>query len=232
MTDHAITTFKNATHCPNCKQAMQHHGLAGHYGRNVAIDSCANCHVFWFDRSESTSLNADGVVELFKLINTYKIAQTAGFNRQLGCPRCHLKLHAKNDRVNTGSFTYFACDDGHGRLTTFYQFLIEKKFVRLLNSLEIAQLGADVKQIQCSGCGAPVKLSEQSACSYCRAPIAVFDRNAAQKAIDQYLKKRPVQLPTNINTSYSFRDKQEAEPSLGFDLVSAGLAILMKSLVD
>jgi Zn-finger nucleic acid-binding protein len=224
--------YQSATRCPSCKQAMQSHSLTGHYGRQVSIDSCANCHAFWFDKSESTSLNANGVVELFKLIHTQKIAQSHGFNHQLGCPRCSLRLQPKTDRVHTGTFTYFACDDGHGRLTTFYQFLIEKKFVRLLNSFEIEKLSADVKQIQCSGCGAPVNLVDQHACSYCRAPIAIFDRNAAQKAIDRYQEKRLAPLPANTTLSFGLIEKDQTESSLRIDLIGAGLALLVKSLVD
>jgi Transcription factor zinc-finger len=184
-----------AASCPNCKQAMRLQSLPGHYTSKVNIDVCHACNLFWFDSTESTQLSPDGVVELFQLINSNKGAQTPQIAQRLACTRCKKQLVPRRDQVNTGIFNYFACDDGHGRLTTFYQFLIEKKFVRTLSKIELDKLALEVRQIKCSGCGAAVNVGKESACSYCRAPIAVFDREAAKKAIDHYLSERKRQLP-------------------------------------
>jgi ribosomal protein L31 len=182
--------------CPNCRQPMGAHRLPAHYGKQLSIDTCSSCHLFWFDQGESTRLSADGVIELFKLINTSKGVQTPQLARRLTCVRCPKPLLRTVDKVKTGSFNYFACGDGHGRLTSFYHFLIEKRFVRSLSKIEIERLAIEVKQVSCSGCGAPVNLSKDTACSYCQSPISVFDRDAAQKAIDHYLREHKRTLPS------------------------------------
>jgi hypothetical protein len=103
-----------------------------------------------------------------------------------------------NDRVRNTRFVYQACRHGHGRFTTFYNFLSEKQFVRELTPAERNKLCATVKQIKCSGCGAPVDLTKSDACEYCRAPVSVFDRDAAKKAIDHYLRERHKQVPLQM----------------------------------
>jgi hypothetical protein len=173
---------------------MSLQSLPGHYASKIKIDVCPSCNMFWFDTSESTQLSSDGVVELFQLINSNKGAQTPQISNRLGCVRCNQHLLPKIDRVNTGTFSYFSCGEGHGRLTTFYQFLIEKRFVRTLSKTELERLAIEVKQVKCSGCGAAVNLGTESACAYCRSPIAVFDRDAAKKAIDHYLNERKRQV--------------------------------------
>jgi DNA-directed RNA polymerase subunit RPC12/RpoP len=173
----------------------------GQYGQTVAIDACQNCNMLWFDKGESAKLAPDGVVELFQMISAKGSQnQFSHLSDRLGCTRCGLKLRPVADKVITGTFNYFACEADHGRLISFYQFLIEKRFVRLLQPAEISRLAIDVKQIKCSSCGAPVDLIKQSACGYCRSPIAVFDRDAAKKAIDHYLEQRKKQLPVAPQT--------------------------------
>ena len=63
-----------------------------------------------------------------------------------------------NDQVKGTRFAYQACRKGHGRMTTFYNFLAEKQFVRELTQAERAKLAAKVEQIRCSGCGAAVNI--------------------------------------------------------------------------
>ncbi len=194
---------KSTARCPNCAAGMKPHALPGHYGTAINIDACHDCNVLWFDQSESMQLAPDGVVELFQLVSANGGAQSAKLSEGLGCVRCRRTLDPRKDQVHTSKFNYFSCSNGHGRLTTYYQFLIEKQFVRELTTAERAKLAAEVKQIKCSGCGAAVNLAAESACGYCRAPIAVFDRNAAQKAIDHYLKERGKQLPTHPAPPYA-----------------------------
>jgi Zn-finger nucleic acid-binding protein len=187
--------------CPNCKVSMTLQKFPGQYGQTVAIDACQNCNMLWFDKGESAKLAPDGVVELFQMISAKSGQnQFSHLSDRLGCTRCGLKLRPVTDKVITGTFNYFACEADHGRLISFYQFLIEKRFVRLLQPAEISRLAIDVKQIKCSSCGAPVDLVKQSACGYCRSPIAVFDRDAAKNAIDHYLEQRKKQLPAAPQT--------------------------------
>jgi hypothetical protein len=181
--------------CPNCATMMKLYTLPGHYGKNVAVDACHECHAIWFDQLESTQLSPDGVVELFRMVHDAPGVASPKWGEGLACVRCRSGLRTTHDVAGGSRFTYYSCQKGHGRLTSFYQFLTEKKFVRELTAAEREKLAAEVKQIRCSGCAAPVNLAKQSACEYCRAPISVFDRNAAQKAIDHYLKVRGKQLP-------------------------------------
>jgi Zn-finger nucleic acid-binding protein len=199
--------------CPNCKVSMTLQKFPGQYGQTVAIDACQNCNMLWFDKGESAKLAPDGVVELFQMISAKSGQnQFSHLSDRLGCTRCGLKLRPVTDKVITGTFNYFACEADHGRLISFYQFLIEKRFVRLLQPAEISRLAIDVKQIKCSSCGAPVDLVKQSACGYCRSPIAVFDRDAAKNAIDHYLEQRKKQLPVAPQTQGTM-STYEGEPS-------------------
>ena len=169
---------------------MAAYSLLGHYESTVEIDVCMECNAIWFDQLESSMLSPDGTVALFQLIHERGGASTDAarkFSEGLRCATCRESMKLTNDQVRGTRFTYQACRHGHGRLTTFYNFLAEKQFVRELTRTERTKLAATVKQIRCSGCGAPVDIGKVDACAYCRAPVSVFDREAAKKAIDDYL---------------------------------------------
>jgi Zn-finger nucleic acid-binding protein len=174
---------------------MKSHRLPAHYGRTVELDACQPCQLLWLDTSESQQLNSDGVMELFRMVHDSALNQRDKLAQRLGCVRCRSTLKKTHDQVPNARFTYHACTKGHGRLITFYQFLVEKHFVRELSPAERERLAADVQQIRCTGCGAAIDLGKQNACDYCRAPIAVFDRQAAQKAIEHYLERRNRRIP-------------------------------------
>jgi hypothetical protein len=182
--------------CTNCSTLMSLYALPGHYGRPVELDVCHDCNAIWFDQSESTQLSPDGTVALFQLINERGGTSTTAaskFGEGLRCVTCGTGMRLVNDRVKNTRFAYQSCPQGHGRLTTFYNFLSEKQFVRELTQLERSKLAATVQQIKCSSCAAPVDISKTDACQYCRAPVSVFDRDAAKKAIDHYLQQRQQQ---------------------------------------
>ena len=180
-------------HCTNCSSKMTAYVLPGHYDAKVEIDVCMDCNAIWFDHFESMALSPDGTVALFQLIHqrggTATNAATK-FSEGLRCVTCGEGMQLTNDQVKGTRFAYQACRKGHGRLTTFYNFLAEKQFVRELTKAERAKLAARVEQIRCSGCGAAVNIGKVDACEYCRAPVSVFDREAAKKAIDHYLLER------------------------------------------
>lgn len=188
--------------CSNCREAMTSYTLPGHYNKNVDIDVCMACNAIWFDARESSMLSPDGTVALFQLINQRGGTATsaaAKFGEGLRCVTCGDSMRLTHDRVRDTRFSYQACRHGHGRLTTFYNFLSEKQFVRELTKGERAKLAATVHQVRCSGCGAAVDLGKVDACEYCRAPVAVFDREAAKKAIDHYLQERQKQRTVVIS---------------------------------
>lgn len=185
--------------CTNCSTLMSAYSLPGHYGRALEIDVCHDCNALWFDQGESTQLSPDGTVALFQLINERGGTSTNAavkFGEGLRCVACGTGMRLTNDRVKNTRFAYQACPSGHGRLTTFYNFLSEKQFVRELTQAERAKLAVSVQQIKCSSCAAPVDIGKTDACHYCRAPVSVFDRDAAKKAIDHYLQARQQQVPS------------------------------------
>lgn len=189
---------QSSKRCSNCSSLMSLYDLPGHYGRNLEVDVCLECNAIWFDEWENSQLSPDGVVGLFRLIHerggTASIAGSK-LSEGLRCVTCGDGMKLINDRVKHTRFVYQSCRHGHGRFTTFYNFLSEKQFVRELTPAERSKLCATVRQVRCSGCGAPVDLAKHDACAYCRAPVSVFDRDAARKAIDHYLQERQKPVP-------------------------------------
>jgi uncharacterized protein YbaR (Trm112 family) len=157
------------------------------FGRNmhgeVILDMCWDCHAIWFDQYESSALTPGAVIDLFRLINEHREKQARPLADSLACPHCRSKLAFTQDVQRTNRIAYHRCPNGHGRLTTFFQFLREKQFVRSLSPLEIDSLRVTVKQVRCSGCGAPVDVARDAACSFCRSPLAVLDAAAVEKAL-------------------------------------------------
>ena len=199
-----LTSTPSTRHCTNCSTLMSIYSLPGHYNQTVEIDVCHDCNAIWFDQWESSQLSPDGTVALFQLINERGgTSSTAAskFGEGLRCVTCGTGMKLVNDRVKNTRFAYQSCPKGHGRLTTFYNFLAEKQFVRELTQLERSKLAATVQQIKCSSCGASVNIGKTDACEYCRAPVSVFDRDAAKTAIDHYLKQRQQQVPQQAQTS-------------------------------
>lgn len=167
--------------------------LPGHYGKSVELDACLACSALWLDGWESAQLSPDSIVALFRLVSERGSAasrSTDQVGQSLRCVSCSSAMRLVHDRALTSRFVYQACPRGHGRYMTFYNFLAEKQFVRELLPAERERLAVSVSQIKCSNCGAPVDIAKNDACGYCRAPIAVFDRDAAEKAIDRYLQQR------------------------------------------
>ncbi len=189
----ALQSSPSTKHCSNCSAKMSLYTLPGHYDSTVEIDVCMDCNAIWFDQFESIQLSPDGTVRLFQLIHERGGTAASGygkFGEGLRCITCGDGMKLTQDRVKGSRFSYQACRKGHGRFTTFYNFLMEKQFVRELTIEERAKLSVTVKQIRCSGCGAAVNIGKVDACEYCRAPVSVFDRDAAKKAIDHYLQER------------------------------------------
>ena len=202
----------SSKHCTNCSSKMALYSLPGHYDSAVDIDVCMACNAIWFDQFESMQLSPDGTVALFQLIHQGGGTGTGAstkFSEGLRCVTCGDGMKLTNDQVKGTRFSYQACRKGHGRFTTFYNFLAEKQFVRELTKVERVKLAATVEQIRCSGCGAAVNIGKVDACEYCRAPVSVFDRDAAKKAIDHYLLERQKQRPVAVS------DRRESGRSSG-----------------
>jgi hypothetical protein len=149
----------------------------------VDLDICFDCHGIWFDQYESARLTPGAVLSLFRMIHEHRDAPRHTVADILRCPACRAKLALTHDIQRTNRIAYYRCPEGHGRFTTFFQFLREKNFVRSLTGAEIDRLKAHVAQVRCSGCGAPVDLGRDSQCTYCRSPISILDAEAVKTTI-------------------------------------------------
>ena len=161
---------------------MDRQTLEGKLGVEIEVDICYGCHVLWLDKRESLHLSPGGTLDLFKALNDHRDDARQALREANACPRCGGRLKLQHDIGKGGRFSYYRCAR-HGRLEPFSEFLKEKEFVRTLNPLEKQRLSAEVKQVQCSSCGAPVELSEGFACAHCGAPLTVLDPNAVAKTL-------------------------------------------------
>lgn len=162
---------------------METHRFARASHGELSLDLCYDCQAIWFDQYESSQLAPGAVIELFRSIHEHRDRVMRPLADRLACPHCSRTLKITFDLQRSNRITYHRCEQGHGRFTSFMQFLREKNFVRSLTGPEIAKLRERVAQVRCSGCGAPVDLSRDTACGYCRAPIAVLDADAVAKTV-------------------------------------------------
>ena len=169
--------------CPACQAAMLplqfERALLPH---PVVADFCFICQVIWFDQHDGAQLAPGGVLEIFKALHEHRVDARSALPPLLDCPRCGARLESTQDLQHTTHFSYYRCPFGHGRLSPFLQFLLEKNFIRPLTGAELAALKAKVRTIQCSNCGAPVDLEHSTACAYCHTPISILDPDAVTKA--------------------------------------------------
>jgi len=169
--------------CPGCGAGMRKQSFARKPLGTLDIDLCFDCQAIWFDAFESPQLTPGAVLELFRAIE----AQSARAPRPIGavihCVTCRVPLQLTHDIQRTNRIVYYRCPAGHGRFTTFLQFLREKDFVRSLTALEVERLSATVTQVRCSSCGAPVDITRDAQCPYCHAPIAILDADAVRRTL-------------------------------------------------
>lgn len=171
--------------CPNCSAPTDHVAMDGIYGADIELDLCFACHVLWFDKRESIQLSPRGTLELFKVLHEHRDDPRHSLRERLVCPRCRRRLALHNDIGKGGRFSYYACPQRHGRLTPFSEFLKEKQFVRALNPSEQARVRAEVKNVQCSSCGAPVDVVKGFQCDHCGSSLSVLDADAVAKALQE-----------------------------------------------
>jgi hypothetical protein len=167
---------------------MQEARFEAHLGRSVAIDICHVCQSLWFDSHESAVLTPGSTLSLFRIIGE-KIARPERSNADLTkCPRCKGRLRRTHDMQRATRFEYLSCPNGHGRLTTFFDFLREKDFIRPLTAQQIAELRANVQTVNCANCGAAVDLALGSECGHCGSPLSMLDLQQAEKLVAQLQK--------------------------------------------
>ncbi len=171
--------------CPRCAAPMQEQRLDGHGGRPVSVDMCVPCQSLWFDSRESISLTPGSTLTLFRLIGEHTGRPQPTEAELAKCPRCRARLRLTRDIQRNTRFAYLNCPNGHGRLTTFFEFLKEKDFIRPLTPKQIADLRATVQSVNCSNCGAPVDLAAGSSCRHCGSPLSMLDMKQAGLLVEQ-----------------------------------------------
>ena len=201
-----------------------------HERGTVALDFCFPCQLIWLDSFESQQLSPGGILEVFKTLNDKASPTRNPLPALLACPRCQSRLALTHDLQHATHFTYFRCEFGHGRLTPFFQFLLEKNFVRPVTGAELADLKAKVRTIQCSSCGAPLDLEHDAACRYCGAPISILDPDAVARTVNALASAQARagtvdvdQLATALLTP---PPRDASRPHAVGDLVVAGLAVV------
>jgi hypothetical protein len=200
----------------------------------VEIDICFPCQAIWFDQYESAQLTPGAVLDLFREIHENAVAPRPPADSP-GCPVCGKTLSVTQDLQRTNRITYSRCIYGHGRFTTFFQFLREKNFVRTLTSREVARLQAHVTQVRCSSCGAPVDLVHDAQCSFCHAPISILDADAVKRTMEELTeeeqRRRPVDAKAAVDALFAGRRYERKiariEGAGMVDLVGEALDFLM-----
>ena len=223
------------TSCPGCGAGMQTLEFERLQGGVVALDFCFPCQVIWFDALESLQLSPGGILEVFRALHERQAPTRNTLPALLDCPRCQARLALTHDLQHTTHFTYFRCEFGHGRLTPFFQFLLEKNFVRPVTGTELAELKAKVRTIQCSNCGAPLDLEHDSACRYCGSPISILDPDAVAKTVNSLntaqTRLNTVDVDRLATALLTTPPPDSAVPHLMSDLVVTGLAAVAALLI-
>lgn len=232
-------------HCPNCDERMQPVELAGHSQQPLTIDVCLGCQVFWFDDRESLHLSPASTLRLFRLIGEAAPAPRKPVNPEARCPHCGFRLVPAQDMQRTTRFQYRRCPKRHGRLTTFFDFLREKNFIRPMTAGQIEELRRNVGAVNCSNCGASIDLAARSSCGHCGSPLSILDATQAEKLVAQLREAdrtdRPVDpaLPMRlaaarreVEGSFAEFERQSGPPldAAPGDLVLAGIRAFSKWL--
>jgi hypothetical protein len=218
---------------------MATHAFEARLGRSVSIDLCLECQFLWFDRGESIQLTPASTLKLFRIIGEHGAKGRRPSPAEMLCPRCDARLGLAHDRQRNTRFQYRRCPGGHGRLTSFFDFLREKDFVRPLSAEQVEAVRRSVDALNCSNCGAAVDLARGSACGHCGSPLSMLDleqtgRLVAQlREADRTAKPLDPTLPLEMERARreveaAFAAFQE-EPEWTRD-VGAGLAALARWL--
>jgi Zn-finger nucleic acid-binding protein len=224
---------------------MEPQTLDGHLGREIEINLCQPCQSVWFDTRENLQLTPGATLTMFRIIGEHVSRPSLEDKDIAKCPRCNAQLRRTHDMQRQTRFEYFRCPNQHGRLTTFFDFLKEKDFIRPLTPQQIAELRKNVQIVNCSNCGAPIDLAKTSECGHCGSPLSMLDIHQAERVIAQLREAERTDKPIDpalplalerarrqtesVFEGLQRRDGWEVEiGSLG--LVGAGLGQLLRLL--
>jgi hypothetical protein len=233
--------------CPGCDQLMERRRLDAHYGRSVECDLCHGCGLIWFDARESIALTPGAVLRLFTALDEHRDRRHPLTTDAMRCPRCQAPLEATVDRQRATRFSYWRCEADDGHLTTFFDFLREKNFVRPLSPEKLAELRRYAPTVNCSACGAPVDLVRESECRHCRAPLSMLDPDQVQVMVRELQRAEarrttvdptfPVRLMADrAALERAFRQApaeiHAADLGSAFGVVEAGVSAIVRLLSD
>jgi hypothetical protein len=194
--------------------------------------------MIWFDHLESLRLSPGGTLRLFRMIGEQANRPRPPQQPALKCPRCDLSMMLTQDRQRNTAFRYWRCSRGHGRLTTFFDFLREKDFIRPLSPQQLADLRTHVQSVNCSNCGAPIDLAAASACAHCGTPLSMLDlkqiermaselgeADEASRTVDPALPVRLALERAHVEALFARAHGRE-DGTVSFDLVGTALRAL------
>lgn len=127
--------------------------------------------------------------------------------------------------------------------------------MRALTPAEQRRLSAEIKQVQCSSCGAPVDLTKGFECAHCGSPLTVLDpeavsrtlkeldeADAARKTLDPAaaeararalvaMENLRTRRPDERDTSLSFTIRRvDGSSHVAADILSASIRTLFRTL--
>jgi len=207
--------------------------LEGHLSRTVDLDVCHACQLIWFDHFENLALAPGATLKMFQMIGS-EPRRPAAPPQKMKCPRCDVRLLSTHDRQRNTPFHYWRCPAGHGRLITFFDFLREKNFIRMLSPQQLKELRQNVQQINCANCGAPIDLMRASACAHCSAPLATLDLKQISEVAEQLqradTRARQPPPPDDGALFAALRAGEAREHDQPTDLVEVALRLVSKWL--
>ena len=223
---------------------MEQHLLDGHLGRTVEVDLCEPCQSLWFDGRENLQLTPGATLAIFRAICEHVRKPQPNHAELVKCPHCRARLRRARDMQRATRFEYLRCPNDHGRLTTFFDFLKEKDFIRPLTAHQIGELRRSVQTVNCSNCGGPIDLAKTSTCGHCASPLSMLDMNQAERLVEQLRAadsgSKPIDPALPLALARARRDVEQAFKGLpggdpwrhdwSMGLVGAGLSQLIRLL--
>ena len=169
--------------CGNCGEPMRTLRLAGHYGQQVEIDLCAECHLVWFDPIESARLAGSGLLALVEAMAEAHSLPHRSARPALQCPRCGGALRTVHNRTRWGRSLQLECEARHGAFQTFGQFLAEKGLLRPMSSADRHRALQRDGALHCVNCGGAIAQADRT-CPWCDGVPAVVDVARLAQALD------------------------------------------------
>ena len=181
---------------------MRRLGLADHYRRPVSLDLCADCHLVWFDLTESARLGSPALLELIDQMAAAHLLPHVLLRKDAACARCQGSLKTVHNRTRWGESLQLECLLRHGAYQSFAQFMQEKGLLRPMSRLDRARLLERDGRVDCVNCGAAIGARDEC-CPYCQSVPSLLDVARLAHALDPegVLAAQPVQ---------SARPQQEA----------------------